>query len=109
MILNVPQSPAEWDKWAYHHRLSHNAIRGAIRQKLNIDMADQVIDPIFQNDLTGWLQRNSQLHGEMNGVCKLQGQDLQDANFKDVNQLRAWINLHYQEHYSVEQFLGVGS
>lgn len=108
-ILNVPQSPADWDKWAYHHRLSHDAIRLAIRQKFNIDVVDQQIDPIFQSDLVGWLQRNSQLHGDMTSICKIQGVDLQDADFKQPNQLRSWINLHYEEHYMVETFLGVGS
>lgn len=72
-----------------------------------INLPDYVIDPIPDNDLKGWIERNQELHNDMNGQLGLQGSDLQDVDFDDQKQLQSWVYLHFIEHQSAEQTLGI--
>lgn len=108
-VLNIPETEEQWSIWSYNHRLSHNAIRAAILAQYNVNLDDYQIDPIGTDDIVAWLDRNSQLHDDMNAVLKLQGQDLQDVDLKDKNQKQAWVWLHYLEHNTAEQKLNIGS
>ena len=101
-LENVPKDPVAWARFSFDHRDSHDRIRLAIAKKYHVDLADYQIDPI---DLTSpglFLQNNSQLHGDMNGILRLQSADLQDVDFTDEQQFIAWIRLHYQEHEYAE-------
>jgi hypothetical protein len=108
-ILSVPRSEAEWATWSWHHRLSHDAIRQAIQAQKNINLVDYQVDPIAPQDITGFLQRDSQLHIEMTAAVGIASHDLQDVDFKDQNQLESWINVHWSEHRDTEDLLGLGS
>jgi len=105
-LLTVPKTAQEWSLWSFHHKLSHDAIRQAltVQGKLTFDF---VIDPIDFNDITGFLQRNSELHIEETGAIGLQSHDLQDVDFKDENQLVSWIAVHHREHFDLELALGI--
>lgn len=92
--------------WAWHHRDSHNRIRRGILTTYSINLTDYQIEPINPNDLTSFLQNNSNLHDDMNSVLKLQNSDLQDANLQEPRELDAWIKLHALEHYNAETTLG---
>lgn len=72
-----------------------------------VNLPDYVIDPIPQGDVKGWIENNQNLHNDMNGQLRLHGNDLQDVDFNDQKQLQSWIFLHYQEHQSAEQALGI--
>lgn len=80
------------------------AVRGP-----GIATTDYQLDPIAENDLPGWLQRNSQTHIEMDAALGVQGVDLQDVDLSDENQKQAWFWLHFLEHQSAENTLGIGS
>lgn len=104
-LLNPPESQADWDRWGFDHLDSHDRIRAAIAARGGPNLTPYQIYPILEINLRGFLERNNQLHIEMNGALQQKSDDLQDVNFKDASQKRAWIFLHYQEHQSAEQEL----
>ena len=108
-LLNIPHTNDDWSWFSYQHRLSHDRIRQAIKAQLGYDLTDYQIDPMDPNATDQFLQNNSQLHGDMNSALHLPGIDLQDVTLSNKNQLTAWINFHYLEHYYAETKLGVGS
>lgn len=106
-LLNVPTSDAEWQIWSFSHRDSHVRIRQAIQTQKGVVLPDYQLDPIFPQDMQGWLQRNSQTHNDMDGALGAQGTDLLDVDFNDEKQVQAWMFSHYQEHFTAEQALGI--
>lgn len=108
-LLNIPHDQNTWNIWSLHHRLSHTAIRQKIAANGGPQLTDYQLDPIFDQDIQGFLQRNSQTHIEMDAALGAQSTDLQDVDFKDERQRIAWISEHYLEHYNAENALGIGS
>jgi hypothetical protein len=108
-ILNVPATAQEWSTWSWNHRLSHSAIlQAALRQK-GVSLTDYVLDPINLDHIDDWLERNQQMHVDADQLVGSQSVDLTDVDFKDPKQLQAWIYLHWQDHVTIEQRLGIGS
>lgn len=107
LLLEAPKTPEEWIRWSFHHRDSHARIRDAIQKQKGIELIDYQLDPISQEDIQGWLQRNSQSHGDMLGALGLQSEDILDVDFKDSKQAEAWAYLHYFDHYNAENALRI--
>lgn len=107
LLLNVPKTPEEWVRWSFHHDDSHVRIRQGILVQKGINLTQYQLNPIFQEDVQGWLQRNSQTHSDMNGVLGVQGVDLLDVDFNDASKSEAWTWLHYQEHFTAESALKI--
>ena len=108
-LWNVPKESTSWTEWSFHHKMSHDAIRQGIAAKGGPLLTDYQIDPISPADMPSWLQRNSQLHIDMNSVLGLQSADLQDVDLSDERQLVAFIALHAQQHRDAEAAAGVAS
>lgn len=108
-LLNIPSTQDEWNIWSYHHRLSHDAIRQAALVQKNVTLIDYQIDPVNFNFVSDWLDRNQQLHVDMDGLVGAQSVDLQDVDVRDKNQFVAWVYLHYNEHLTAENRLGIAS
>ena len=108
-LLNIPHTNEDWQWFAWQHRLSHDRIRQAIKAQYGYDLTDYQIDPMDPHSFDQFLQDNAQLHTAMNAALHLNGVDLQDVDLKKANQLTAWINYHYLEHYYAEAKLGVGT
>ncbi len=68
-----------------------------------------MIYPINFSKFTDFLQANAQEHIDMLGVLNIQGEDVQDVDIRDERQLQAWAFLHYQDHFSAENALKIGS
>lgn len=109
ILLNAPKTKDEWDRFTLHHRTSHDLIRQAIRAQSGTDLPDLVLDPIALDQPKQWLQANQQLHTDMNTVLQLPSIDLEDIDVTQENQLQAWVFLHYQEHRTAEDRLGISS
>lgn len=107
LLLNTPRTDEEWARWSFAHRDSHTRIRQAIQSTKNTMLPDYQLEPIFQQDLQGWLQRNSQMHQDFSGVLGVESFDLLDVDFKDEKSIQAWAYLHYQAHYNAEAALGI--
>jgi hypothetical protein len=102
LLENLPRTQDDWNRWSWSHRDSHDRIRAAIKSKHGVDLSDYQTDPIDSGAIDDFLQNNSQLHGDMNGVLGLQSADLQDVDISDDRQFEAWVRLHYQEHLYAE-------
>lgn len=106
-LLNVPRSEEDWQIWSFAHAQSHQAINQTIKDKGGPALADYQLDPIPADDVKGWLERNQQAHDEMNGAVGAQSSDLLDVELEDERQRVAWIWLHFLEHQTMEQKLGI--
>lgn len=110
MIVTLLEDPKTLEQraiWSFAHRDHHQQIRQAIQAKGGAVLQDYQLDPISEQDFQGWLQRNSQTHGDMNGALGLQGVDLLDVDFQDDKERQAWVFLHYQEHFNAAAKLGI--
>lgn len=108
-LLNMPKTAEDWNRYTFHHRSSHDLIRKAIASQRGTNLQSYLIDPMAFQHPEQWLETNQQLHTEMNDVLAKPGVDLEEVDIKDERQLRAWLFLHYQEHLTAEQTLGVAS
>ena len=106
-LLNVPNTDPEWAIWSFAHKQSHLAIAAAIKAQNGTALAEYQLDPIPANDVPGWLQRNQEAHNDMNGVLGVQSSDLLEIDLTDERQKQAWVYLHFLEHQTAEQRLGI--
>ena len=106
-LENLPKIQDDWNRWGWDHRDSHDRIRAAIKSKFGVNLSDYQIDPVNPASIADFLQSNSQLHGDMNGVLGLQSADLQDVDIGDDRQFEAWVRLHYLEHFYAETKLEI--
>lgn len=106
-LLNVPRSPADWQRWSFAHRDSHATIASAVLAQGRGVLPEYQLDPIPDDDVPGWLSRNQQAHNDMNKAIGAQSSDLQDTDFTVPQQLEAWVYLHFLEHQTAEQALKV--
>lgn len=106
-LENSPRSPEQWSLWAWDHRDSHDRIRSAILKQYGVSLSDYQIEPINADAMQDFLQRNSDLHDDMNGTLGLQSSDLEDVDPKNDREFQAWIRLHYLEHWYAEQKLSI--
>jgi hypothetical protein len=109
LLLVAPRSPQDWSRWSFHHRQSHDAIRNAIREKLSINLPEYVLEPISDYAPRNFLENNQSAHTDMNGALNRPASDLEEVDFTNESQLRAWIYLHWQEHNVAENTLHIGS
>jgi hypothetical protein len=107
VLQEIPRTREAWDRFSWHHRSSHVAIRQAIQARGGPNLPDYQLDPINFDRFTDFLQSNSQTHIDMNGALGLQSVDLQDVDIRQENQLVSWTNLHYLEHYAAEMALKI--
>lgn len=103
----VPRSQQEWDRWSYHHRGDHAEIIAAIQAQKNIELFSYPVDPIPFNHLPQWLEANAQMHQDFNTTLGLQASDLDAMDPKEPDLLKNWIYLHWLEHSSARQALGI--
>ena len=106
-LLNVPRTEQEWAIWSFAHKQSHLAITKAVAAKGGAELANYQLDPIPQDDLPNWLARNQEAHNDMNGAVGAQSSDLLDTDLKDERERQSWIWLHFLEHQTAEQKLGI--
>lgn len=107
VLYENPSTPDGWNRWAYHHRNSHDNIRAAILAQSGINLPDYPVDPMRDDLIDIFLQNNAQLHTDMNSTTGLQASDLLEVDFEDDAQRLAWIFAHAREHENVELQLGI--
>jgi hypothetical protein len=103
--LEVPDSENAWQIWAFNSKQQIDSIREAIQSTYGINLTEYVLYP-FSPDNT-WLTNNSTAHSDFTSVLGLQGHDLEDLDFKNRDEVAAWVNLAYQELYDASSALGI--
>lgn len=106
-LQSVPDTEHSLWRWSYAHRIEHLRIRDRIQALGGPNLIDYQIEPINTNDLTGWLERHQALHADMTLATNVQSVDLQTVDFKKKDELKAWIEIHYREHFDVNSVLKI--
>lgn len=109
-LLNVPQSPEDWEIFAFTNRDQNTQIRQAIKKQHNINLTEYQLYPLdlsSKENIQYWLIQNGQAHIDFNSVLGLESQDLYSVDFSDKNQLSAWIYLNWQELQSASSALQI--
>ena len=106
-LLNVPQSPTDWQVWGNSHAIEHQNIIQAIAAKGGPSLAQYQLYPIDPSALEYFLERNQHAHSDANAVLGLNSSDLQDLEPANNAQLIAWVQNHHQEHYAINVALGI--
>lgn len=105
-ILNVPETEQDFLTWGFKNAELHLRIETRL-QGLGVSLVPYILDPIPLFDTDGWLARHQQAHDDFNGVLNISGADLSTVDFKNREELEAWILLHEQEHLLANQILGI--
>ena len=106
VLLEIPRTREQWERWSYHHRTSHEAIIQKLASQ-GVSLTEYIVEPIDWLHPDIFLQNNQQMHLDMTSATGVQSVDLQDVDLRQENQLVAFVWLHYQDHFTVETALGL--
>ena len=107
VLLEVPQTPEAWNRFAFHNQDQISLIQQAILAKYKVALPEYILFPINLDSPDIWLFNNQQAHSNINTVLGLNSNNLQDLNFENNDQVTSWINQNYLELYDASQMLGV--
>lgn len=106
-LFNVPSTPESFATFSFENQSHHRNLNGYLASNGIAVSTDYVLDPIPTYALNEWLWRHQQVHNLMNAGLGLIGDDLTRVDFKDVDSLTSWIELHASEHRDAAQQSGV--
>lgn len=106
-LFNLPTDETSLAYFSFANADEHNRIVTAIFASTGQTLPTYVLDPVPTFDIQNWLRRHQDIHNQQNLILSIAGNDLSDVDFKNKEQLEAWIQLHAQEHYLASQRLGI--
>ena len=108
-LYNIFQDQVGLNQFAFANADLHIRQNEAIATKYNVALPYYVLDPIAleNSGLENWLQTHQDIHTRTNAVLGIAGNDLSDVDFKNPDQLAAWIWLHASEHVQASNKLGL--
>lgn len=107
VLLETPQTPDEWSRFAFHNNDQITLINQAILNQYGVALAPYILFPLNLEFPTNWLFANQAAHTQINQVLQLQSHDIQDLDFTDPDQVAAWINTNYFELFDASAVVGV--
>ena len=107
LISTVPTNPTLFQEWSFSHMVHHRDIIRRIREVYGNILPEYIIDPVNLNDAESTLYNHQTMHNNQNAVLGIDGNDLLEVDFRDVEQLAAWVFLNYSEHQQANQILGI--
>ena len=106
-LANVPTDDRLMAYFSFANADEHIRINQAILATTGVQLPSYVLDPIPSFDFANWLRRHQDAHNRQNAVLGISGQDLSELDQKNAEQMAAWTQLHFQEHYLASQTLGI--
>lgn len=70
-------------------------------------LTSYILDPVNLQDSRQFLQDHQLAHNAINGALGTAGNDLQDVDWNDEEQLRAWLDLNWTEHQTWQQVTAI--
>lgn len=107
-LANVPRTDEQRAEWAFAHMAHHRDIAEKIYVLVKLALPEYILDPIDINDTSTWEYQHQLMHDNQNAILGIDGQDLTGINWKDQNELAAWVFLNFNEHYQASNILEVG-
>ena len=105
-LLNIPSDLESWAHFSFSNQDEHHRISAALRAK-GINAPDYQLDPIPLQDIGGWAYNHQAAHTTFDTAVGIAGSDLTTVDFSQPDQVASWIRLHFQEHNSASQILGL--
>lgn len=106
-VLYPPSGPGGMKAWLFWHWQHHQAVVDAIKAKYGIILPTYVIDPMPDNDLSGWALRHQGYHSDVNSILGVDGIDLQSTDLGKEDERDKWLWSNLQEHRAWGSELGV--
>ncbi|MDE2105176.1 MAG: hypothetical protein KGL39_48560 [Patescibacteria group bacterium] len=109
-LIVPPTNAIEWDRYAFINRDQIQLINAAIQTQYGVNLVEYPIYPmprVPDEDATTWLEWVQLAHQQFTSVLGLQSQDIEELNFRNQNQVVAWVNAAYLELYDASAKLGV--
>lgn len=108
-LYNIFQDKIGLNQFAFANADLHVRQNQAIAVKYGVNLPDYILDPISleNSGSENWLQLHQDIHTRTNSVLGIAGNDLSEVDFKNPDQLAAWIWLHAQEHVQASNKLGL--
>lgn len=105
-LYNIPRDKIGLDRFSFANQDQHNQIAERLA-KFGVTVPSFLLDPIPLNTALGvWLYNHQAMHNAQNAALNILGNDLTDVDFRRLDQIAAWINIHASEHYQAAQLLG---
>jgi hypothetical protein len=108
-LLNTPDMgnlPSVFE-WSFSNQAQHLAIVQQSFVKFNQQLTLYPLDPFPVGNVTGWLQLHQQAHNDFASVLNIENFDLSSVDFRNKDQLDAWVRLHFDMHQQAAQILGL--
>lgn len=106
-LFNVPVSPETTAEYAFNHMAHHRDVNRRILEIFNVIVPEFALDPMNLGNLGVWGNQHQQMHNDTNFILGVEGNDLTDVSWSDINERTAWIFLNSNEHYQWSNLLGV--
>ena len=107
-LFNVPSNAQELSQWATAHATHHRDINRVLYQLTGADLPEFVLDPIDPSNTGVWEDQHQVMHQNQNAILGINGFDLSEVDFKNLDLLTGWITLNANEHYQAAAILGIG-
>lgn len=107
-LANVPSTDEERAQWSFAHMAHHRDIAQRIYSLVKIALPEYILDPVDPNDVGQWEYQHQLMHDDQNELLGIAGQDLTGIDWKNSNELAAWVQLNFNEHYQASAILEVG-
>lgn len=107
-LYNVPGSDEERAQWAFAHMAHHRDINRRIYELVKIALPEYILDPVNPADDGTWEYQHQIMHDNQNSLLGIEGQDLTGVDWKNPNELSAWVFLNGSEHYQASAILEIG-
>lgn len=107
-LANVPSTDEERAQWSFAHMAHHRDIAARIYTLVKVALPEYILDPVNPADTGEWEYQHQIMHDNQNALLGIDGQDLTGIDWKNQNELAAWIFLNMSEHFQASDILEIG-
>ena len=95
------------NEFSFANQDHHLQIAREIYRQANLIIPVYSLDPINPQDAGVFLYQHQQAHNAQNSILGIAGNDLTTIDLTNKGELEEWILIHFQEHYTAQQLLGL--
>lgn len=106
-LANSPTDEASLGQFSFANTDEHRKIIDAVRRLNGTFLQEFILDPISILDMGVWARQHQEAHNQMNQVLGTGGNDLTAVDFSQLEDVEAWVSIHFREHYEAAQILGL--